>query len=169
MPRSASVGGLAKRGVIPRKQFYTKLFVNTVILVSCPLDSWHKSSGLRGMGPLSVTRHAGQNLVRGFCPDERLGTFVVHVQVFADSRLQFFHTPKDTATDAFVGDFCEPSFYQVDPGPVGGSEVQVKTGPLDEPLSDQRCFVSAVVVQHDVNVKIGRHIGFDRVQKPADS
>ena len=34
MPRSASVGGLAKRGVIPRKQFYTKLFFfNTVILV----------------------------------------------------------------------------------------------------------------------------------------
>src|SRR6516225_4709078 len=34
MPRSASVVGLAKRGVIPRKQFYTKLlFFNTVILV----------------------------------------------------------------------------------------------------------------------------------------
>jgi hypothetical protein len=34
MPRSASVGGLAKRGVIPRKQFYIKLlFFNTVILV----------------------------------------------------------------------------------------------------------------------------------------
>jgi hypothetical protein len=34
MPRSASVGGLAKRGVIPRKQFYTNLFLfNTVILV----------------------------------------------------------------------------------------------------------------------------------------
>ncbi len=33
MPRSASVVGLAKRGVIPRKQFYIKLFVfNTVIL-----------------------------------------------------------------------------------------------------------------------------------------
>src|SRR3989475_12834178 len=33
MPRSASVGGLAKRGVIPRKQFYIKLlFFNTVIL-----------------------------------------------------------------------------------------------------------------------------------------
>jgi hypothetical protein len=33
MPRSASVGGLAKRGVIPRKQFYIKMFVfNTVIL-----------------------------------------------------------------------------------------------------------------------------------------
>ena len=33
MPRSASVGGLAKRGVIPRKQFYIRLFFfNTVIL-----------------------------------------------------------------------------------------------------------------------------------------
>src|SRR5262249_47236948 len=33
LPRSASVVGLAKRGVIPRKQFYIKLFfLNTVIL-----------------------------------------------------------------------------------------------------------------------------------------
>ena len=33
MPRSASVGGLAKRGVIPQKQFYIKLFIyNTVVL-----------------------------------------------------------------------------------------------------------------------------------------
>src|SRR5208283_5016219 len=37
MPRSASVGGLAWTGVIPRKQFYIKLFLfNTVILVFCP-------------------------------------------------------------------------------------------------------------------------------------
>jgi hypothetical protein len=41
MPRSASVGGLAKRGVIPRKQFYTKLFFfNTVIL-----EMFHNYSG----------------------------------------------------------------------------------------------------------------------------
>ena len=40
MPRSASVGGLAKRGVIPRKQFYIKLFFsNTVILGLSPADS----------------------------------------------------------------------------------------------------------------------------------
>src|SRR5215469_14924833 len=39
MPRSASVGGLAKRGVIPRKQFYIKLFFfNTVILGHRPGD-----------------------------------------------------------------------------------------------------------------------------------
>ena len=37
MPRSASVGSLAKRGVIPQKQFYIKLFIyNTVILMLLP-------------------------------------------------------------------------------------------------------------------------------------
>jgi hypothetical protein len=35
MPRSASVVGLAKRGVIPQKQFYIKMLVfNTVIIGS---------------------------------------------------------------------------------------------------------------------------------------
>ena len=52
MPRSASVGGLAKRGVIPRKQFYIKLFFsNTVILanpcsqaISCTAGVGHGQS-----------------------------------------------------------------------------------------------------------------------------
>src|SRR5215471_19676197 len=120
------------------------------------------------MGALSVTRDAGQDLVRGFRTDEWLGTFVVHVQVLEDSRLQFFHTSKDAPADAFVGDLCEPSFHQVDPGAVGGSEMQVKTGSFGKPLSDQRGFVSAIVVQHDVNVEIGWHIALDLVQKPAE-
>jgi hypothetical protein len=41
MPRSASVVGLAKRGVIPRKQFYIKLFFfNTVMLGRCKLPTF---------------------------------------------------------------------------------------------------------------------------------
>jgi hypothetical protein len=67
------------------------------------------------MGALSVTCYVGQNLIRGFRPDERLWTFVVHLQVLANRRLQFLHAAKDTARYAFVGDFCEPSFHQVDP------------------------------------------------------
>jgi len=35
MPRSASVGGLAKRGVIPRKQFYIKLFFFNTVILAC--------------------------------------------------------------------------------------------------------------------------------------
>ena len=49
MPRSASVVGLAKRGVIPRKQFYNNLFFfNTVILVLWLLGffAFHVAGGL---------------------------------------------------------------------------------------------------------------------------
>jgi len=48
MPRSASVVGLAKRGVIPRKQLYIKLLVfNTVILVTTTpkLSTWSEFTG----------------------------------------------------------------------------------------------------------------------------
>src|SRR5262249_33753760 len=39
MPQSVSLVGLAQRGVIPRKQFYIKLFFfNTVILGLCRLE-----------------------------------------------------------------------------------------------------------------------------------
>ena len=45
MPRSASAVGLAKRGVIPRKQFYIKMFIfNTVILAAFALT--HILAGL---------------------------------------------------------------------------------------------------------------------------
>ncbi len=58
MPRSASVGGLAKRGVIPRKQFYIKLFFfNTVILghVHVADTYWYLSACPELMG-LAVRR-----------------------------------------------------------------------------------------------------------------
>src|SRR5215813_2221421 len=120
------------------------------------------------MGPLTVTRYAGQNLVRGFGPDERPWLSLCTSRYSRIATSGSFDAAKDTATYALVGHFCKPTFHQVDPRAVSGSEVQVKARPLGEPVSDQRCFVSAVVVQHDVNVKIGRHIGFDGVEKPAE-
>lgn len=46
MPRSASAVGLAKRGVIPRKQFYLKMFFfNTVMLATFPLKIQKAGAG----------------------------------------------------------------------------------------------------------------------------
>lgn len=73
-------------------------------------------------GAPSVTCDAGQNLIRGFGPDEG-GIFVIHINVFADSGLQFLHTAEHGAANLFVGKFCEPALDQVDPGAVGGREV----------------------------------------------
>ena len=65
---------------------------------------------------LRVTSDAGQDLVRRFCPNERLGIFVVHVDVLADSRFQFFYAAECTPSKSLVGELGAPSFHQVDPG-----------------------------------------------------
>ena len=92
----------------------------------------------------------------------------MHLEEFADGRFEFFHTPKDPAPYAFIRDFREPAFHEIDPGAVCWSKVDVKTGSFGEPVPNQRCFVGAVVIEHDVNVKFGGHIGLDGVQEAAE-
>jgi len=117
------------------------------------------------MSSLGIAGDAGQNLIRGFRPGKRFGGFIVDIQIFADSRLQFFDAAKDSTPYTFVGDFREPSFHQVDPRAISGREVEVETRSFGEPLPGERGFVSPVVIQHDMNIKIGGYIGFNRVQK----
>ena len=70
--------------MIPRKQFYIKLFLfNTVILVSCPSGS-DKSTRLDGDRALCVSRDAIEDLVRGPSPDEGFRVLVVHADVLTD-------------------------------------------------------------------------------------
>ena len=66
------------------------------------------------------TGDALQDLVRGSRPDEGFGIFVVHHDVLAESRFQFFDTAKDAPSDTLVGDLGKPALHQVDPGGVGG-------------------------------------------------
>jgi hypothetical protein len=45
MPRSASVVGLAKRGVIPQKQFYIEMFLFNTVILGCDrlfASRWYK-------------------------------------------------------------------------------------------------------------------------------
>ena len=69
------------------------------------------------------------------------GAFIVHVQIFVDGGLQLFDTAKDSTAYAFVRDFCEPSFHQVDPGTIGGGKVNMKSWAFREPFPDDRGFV----------------------------
>jgi len=77
------------------------------------------------------------------------------LQVVADGRFQFFHTSKDSATYALIRDFCEPTLHEIDPGTISGREVEVKVRAFGKPVPNQRCFVRAVVIEHDMNVKLG--------------
>ena len=97
-----------------------------------------------------------------------VGSSCVDVDVFADSGFQFLDAAKRAAPNAFVGEFGEPSLHKVDPGAVGGSEVDMEPWALGEPLADDRSFVGAVVVHDEVDIERGRYPGFDHVQKLAE-
>jgi len=63
----------------------------------------------------SIASNAVQNLISGSGPNERLGIFVVHINKLANPRFQFPDTAECTAPNSFVGEFGEPSLYQIQP------------------------------------------------------
>ena len=64
--------------------------------------------GLGGESALRVASDAGEDLVGGFGPNERLGGFVVGGDEFADGGLQFADTAVNPAADLLVGEFGKP-------------------------------------------------------------
>ena len=54
---------------------------------------------------------------------------------------KFFDASEGTPTDGLLGDDVEPDFYLVEPGRVGGREVQVVTGAGGQPALDARMLV----------------------------
>ena len=106
---------------------------------------------------LRVACNARQDLVRRLGPNEGCGIFIVDVDVFTNGGFQFLHTAKHAAANPFVGQFGEPSLDQIDPGTVGGREVDMKSGALSEPFPDEGRFVRAVVVHDDMRLQFGRH------------
>ncbi len=123
---------------------------------------------MRGERPAGKAGHAVENLIGSAGPDEWFRIFVVDLDESANGRLKLFDAAERAAPDPFVGEFGEPSLHQVQPGAVCGREVNVKTGPLEQPVPDESSLVRAVVIQNQVHVQLGGNLRLDRVQKPAE-
>ena len=72
------------------------------------------------------------------------------------------------AAQAFVGEFLEPAFDQVQPGARGGGEVQVPAAAVlvREPVGDLRRRVRGQVVQHHVDGQAAGDGGVDLLEEP---
>ena len=116
---------------------------------------------------MSVASNAGQDLVGGLDPNEGSGIFVVDFDKFADRGFQILHAAKHATSNWFVGQFRKPAFDQVDPGTVGGREVNVEAWALGKPLANHRRFVSGVVIGDEVHVQFGWHLRFNPVKELA--
>ena len=83
----------------------------------------------------------------------------------ADVAVDFFDEIggglEGAAADGALGDEGEEPFDLVQPGSIGGREVNVPTRTACEPSSDLGMLVGGVVVDDEMDVELGRHIGLD--------
>ena len=84
----------------------------------------------------------------------------------ADEVVDFFDQIGDgiegAAPDSALGDQGEEAFDLIEPRGIGRREVHVPAGSAREPSSDFGMLVGGVVVNDEMDVKSGRHVGFDR-------
>ena len=117
---------------------------------------------------LTKSGDARENLIRRFGPNEGLGVPVMVVEVVANRRLQFARAAMDSARQLPLGQGGKPALYQVGPGGTRRREMQVVARALGEPTLDERRLVSAVVIQNQMRVQVGRHGLVHRIQEFAE-
>ena len=74
----------------------------------------------------------------------------------------------DAALDLLVGEESKPAFYLIEPGGAGRGEVEVIARVAGEPRFPGRGLVGGVIVEHQMDVEIGRHGLLDRGQELAE-
>ncbi len=89
-------------------------------------------------------------------------------QVEANGVFKLSCASVGSALDLFFGERCEPALDLVDPGRVGGREVDLEAGMPDEPAADEGRLVSARVIENEMHAEVGRNLSFDVVEEAAE-
>ena len=73
-----------------------------------------------------------------------------------------------TTLDLLRGELAEPTFHHVEPRSRGGREVQVEPGMAEQPTLDLGRLVGGVVVEHEVDGEVSRHLLVDLDEEPLE-
>ena len=109
--------------------------------------------------------NAGQNVIGGFGPHERLGVGIVTIEVLANRLLELTGGSMRAPTQVLLSERGEPAFDLVEPRGRGRREVDLESWMSSKPGTYRRGFVGGVVVHHQMHVQPGRDIGLDRAQE----
>ena len=82
-----------------------------------------------------------------------------------DIGLELIDAAMHAALDLLVGEQREPACNLVEPGGAGRREMKVIARVAGEPGFDRWRFVGGVIVEHQMDVEIGRHRLLDRARK----
>jgi len=103
--------------------------------------------------------------VCGGGPNEGLGVGVVGFDEGVDFGDKIFDGGEGSPPCCAACDQAEEAFYLVEPGGVGGREVDLPARPLCKPGFDLSVLVGGVVVDNEMDVESLRDLGFDVAQK----
>ena len=110
---------------------------------------------------------AGEDLVGVLDPDVGLAGLVVDVDERLDGSDQLAYAVMRSARQLLGRERSEPALDQVHPGGVGRGEVELEAGVTNEPVANEGALMGARVVEDDVHIEFGRHVGVDAAQKGA--
>src|SRR5580658_100274 len=88
-------------------------------------------------------------------PDEGLRIFVPGAQELIDRALQMRHAHEAAPTYRLIGQFSEPTLYQIQPARTGRNKVTDEARMLLQPSLHMRLFVRAVVVHDQMELECG--------------
>ena len=123
---------------------------------------------MNGQGLRAISGDCLEDGIGCLGPDEWLGVVIVVLNEGSDIGLELIDAAMDAALDLLVGEQREPAFDLVEPGGAGRREVEVVARVAGEPGFDGRRFVGGVVVEHQMDVEIGRHGLLDLRQEFAE-
>ena len=112
-------------------------------------------------------RAAGEDLVGVLDPDVGLAGLVVDVDELLDGSDQLAYAAMRSARQLLGRERSEPALDQVYPGGVGRGEVELEAGVTNEPVANEGALMGTRVVEDDVHIEFGRHVGVDAAQKGA--
>ena len=121
-----------------------------------------------GQGLRAISRDCLEDGIGCLDPDEWLGVVIVGLNEGSNVGLELIDAAMGAALDLLVGEQREPAFDLVEPGGAGRREVEVVARVAGEPGFDRRRFVGGVIVEHQMDVEIGRHGLLDLRQEFAE-
>ena len=110
---------------------------------------------------LTKSREFLDDCVSRSSPHEGLRVCIVGADVAVDFLDEVGGGVEGAAADGTLGDEGEEAFDLVEPRSIGRREVNVPTPTACEPSSDLGMLVGGVVVDDEMDVELGRHIGLD--------
>ena len=108
---------------------------------------------------------SGDDRLRIGLPDERLRLLVMDVDEGVDGALQVDEGVEDAVLQPSSRELGEEAFDGVQPRTGGGCEVEGPARVAGEPCLHLRVFVGGVVVEHDVDRLVRRHLLLDDIEE----